>query len=116
MAISVEVRHGNSNRGHTDWEMLRGLEGACASAEQHGDDIRGSMGSDQVQMAISVEVGYSYGTRPPTDERLELFRIERSRQRSTQARSTVLDVNVVVEYDGEHGRGAPQTRHQEEQR
>jgi hypothetical protein len=33
MAVSVEVRHGNSNRGDSDWEMLRGLEGACPSAE-----------------------------------------------------------------------------------
>jgi hypothetical protein len=66
-------------------------------------------------MAISVEVGYSYGTRPPAYERLELFRIERSRQRSTQDRSPVLDVNVIVEEYGKHSRRSPQTRHQEEQ-
>src|SRR6266436_8525686 len=62
-SVTIEVVHGYENRVIIHGEILGGLEGAIAVAEQYGDGGVKMVGNHQVLLAIAIEIADSHKIR-----------------------------------------------------
>jgi hypothetical protein len=54
--VAGEIPYGHGRRLAATGELARGLEGAVAVAQQHGDRVGRIVADDQVRDAIAIEI------------------------------------------------------------